>query len=142
VIEIRSLAGDEDIALDQLPFSRLGSPRGEYLVAWEEGEPVGHVHLDWARPVPELQDVFVAELHRRRGIATALTAAAERAARDRGHTELALEVSREDQAARPLYEKLGFRPTGATRRVKGTIVLRTGPLDVDDTLIAMVKSLA
>jgi GNAT superfamily N-acetyltransferase len=141
VIEIEPLAED-DPALDLLPFSRLGSPGGEYLVAWDGGEPVGHAHVDWTHRPPELQDVFVAEAHRRRGVATALTIAAEQAARERGHAQLALEVGLESPGPRALYERLGYRPTGSTRRVKGTIVLRSGPLEVDDTLIAMVKSIA
>lgn len=141
MIEVRPLCAGDRAALDLLPFSRLGNPGGEYLVAWDAGEPVGHAHVDWTPAIPEVQDVFVTKAFRRRGIATALSAAAEQAARERGHTKLALEVGSESPGPRALYEKLGYRPTGATRRVKGTIVLRTGPIDVDDTLVAMVKSL-
>jgi GNAT superfamily N-acetyltransferase len=142
VIEIRPLAGQDDRALDRLPFARLGQREGEYLVAWDDADPVGHAHLDWGAGVPELQDVYVAEDHRRRGVGTALSLAAERRAVERGHDRLALEVGEDSPAARALYDKLGYRATGTTRRVKGTIMIRGGPLDVDDTLIAMVKSLA
>ncbi len=47
-----------------------------YLIAWEDGEPVGHAYLALDDP-PELQDVEVLPTHRRRGIASALTQAAE-----------------------------------------------------------------
>jgi len=141
VIEVRPLDPADERTLARLPFSRLGAPGGEYLVAWAAGEPVGHAHVDWQHHPPQLQDVFVSERLRRRGIATMLTAAAESRALKRGHRSLGLEVGLDSDAARTLYEKLGFRATGATRRVKGTIMLRTGPIEVDDTLIAMTKEL-
>jgi len=47
-----------------------------YLIAWEDGEPVGHAYLALDDP-PELQDVEVLPTHRRRGVASALTQAAE-----------------------------------------------------------------
>jgi ribosomal protein S18 acetylase RimI-like enzyme len=141
VIEIRPLDSPDERTLERLPFSRLGSPGGEYLVAWEDGEPVGHAHVDWQHDPPELQDVFVPEPLRRRGIGTALTAAAAQRAVERGHRSLGLEVADDDAAALALYERLGFRKTGRTRRVKGTVVLRTGPIEVDDTLLGMVKTL-
>ncbi len=140
MIEVRQLdPTGAELAL--LPFSRLDQPGGEYLVAWDGNAPVGHAHLDRRPDPPELQDVFVCEPLRRRGIATALSEAAERRARMLGHVQLALEVGSENAAARSLYEKLGYRATGAARRVKGTIVVRGGPIEVDDTLHRMVKSL-
>src|ERR671930_260002 len=74
VIEIRPLGADEIELVDAaLQLSRLDQPGGEYLVAWEDGEPVGHAHVDWRVDPPELQDVFVAERQRRRGLGSALT---------------------------------------------------------------------
>ena len=50
---------------------------------------------------------------------------------DRGHAP-----------ARRLYEKLGYRDAGAAPvRVQGTIMIRTGPLEVDDTIVYLVKEL-
>src|SRR5439155_16972617 len=87
VIEIRPLAGQEVGIVDaKVPLSRLDQPGGEYLVAWADGEPVGHAHIDWREDPPELQDVLVAESHRRRGIGSALTTAAEELVRERGHS--------------------------------------------------------
>jgi GNAT superfamily N-acetyltransferase len=141
-MEVRPLTGDElALADSRLPLSRLDQAGGEYLVAWEDGDPVGHAFLDWRRNPPDLQDVYVADAHRRRGIAQALTTAAEQRALERGHDHLGLEVSEENVAARTLYEKLGYRPTGASRRVSGTIVIRGAPLEVDDTLLAMSRRL-
>jgi hypothetical protein len=42
-----------------------------------------------------------------------------------------------------LYAKLGYRDAGVPpQRVQGTIMVRSGPLEVDDTLIYLAKSLA
>jgi ribosomal protein S18 acetylase RimI-like enzyme len=85
--------------------------------------------------------VYVAEPSRRRGVASALTAAAEQRASERGHETLALEVSADNAAAAALYERLGYRPTGEQRRVSGTIMIRGKPMDVDDTIVGMKKPL-
>jgi GNAT superfamily N-acetyltransferase len=143
MIEIRTLAAaDVEIVDTTLPLSRLEQADGEYLVAWENGVPVGHAHVDWRLDPPELQDVLVAESQRRRGIGSALTTAAEELARERGHARFALTVSAENAAARSLYEKLGYRATGSERRVQGTILIRGRPLEVDDTLVTLDKPLA
>jgi len=116
-----------------------------YLVAWEGTEPVGHAHVAWAGGklgVPEIQDVFVVPAHRRRGIATALTAAAEREAAAQGHARISLGHSIANDAARRLYERLGYRNAGLDpERVQGTVLMRGRRVEVDDTLIHLVKDL-
>ena len=122
-------------------LSRLHQGDGFYLVAWRGEEPLGHAHLALTDP-PELQDVSVRPEHRRRGVASALTAAAERAAGERGFDLLRLEVSAGDEAAQALYRGLGYADAGfPPRRVQGTVMLRTGPLEVDDTLLTWEKRL-
>ena len=128
-----------------LPLSRLGE-RGTYLVAWDDGAPVAHAHVAWTDTqlgVPEIQDVFVRGDRRRQGLGTAVTLAAERAAEGRGHRRISIGTSIDNDAARRLYEKLGYRDAGAAPvRVQGTIMIRTGPLEVDDTLLTWEKRLA
>jgi GNAT superfamily N-acetyltransferase len=125
-----------------LPLSRLDQPGGEYLVAWEDSVPVGHAHLDWRHDPPEMQDVFVAESHRRRGIAAQLSTEAEKRVRARGFEQIALDVDVAAPGPRALYEKLGYREKGTPpRHVKGTIMLRGEPFSVDAVLIDMVKEL-
>jgi ribosomal protein S18 acetylase RimI-like enzyme len=143
VVEVRVLADDESKRVgEMLPLNRLGRPTGEYLVAWEDGDPVGHAHIEWALEPPELQDVFVAAAHRRRGIATALTEAAEERVRARGGIVLALTVGADNTAAQALYRKLGYvRTAEQPRRVQGTVQLRTGPIEVDDVLLPLEKRL-
>lgn len=132
-----------------LPLSRLDQHAREqstYLVAWENGLPIGHAHIAWGGThlrLPEIQDVFVLPDKRRLGIATQLTHAAENEARARGWARISLSVSQEgNSAARRLYEKLGYADAGVEPvRVKGQITLRGRPFDVDDTLLYLTKDL-
>ena len=125
-----------------LGLARLNQGDGFYLVAWRGEAPIGHVHLALTDP-PELQDVFVVEEHRRRGIAVAMTSAAEQEVRARGFDRLRLGVSSDDAGAQALYRRCGFVDTGVPpKRVQGTILIRTGPIEVDDTLLTWEKTLA
>lgn len=133
---------------DVLPLNRLDQWRREdstFLIAWDGERAVGHAHLAWEGTklgVPELQDVYVAEDARRRGVATDLSLAAERETRARGSDRLSLSVGEGNYAARTLYERLGFADAGiAPERVVGTIMLRGKPFEVDDTLVYLVKEL-
>ena len=138
--QIRQLAPDEvDRVASMLGLARLGQGDGFYLVAWESDEPLGHAHLALSDP-PELQDVEVRPEHRRRGVASAITTAAERAAAARGFGRLRLQVSVGNGGAQALYRGLGYGDAGVPpRRVQGTIQIRSGPLEVDDTLLTWEK---
>ena len=147
VTELRT----EDVArVDTvLPLNRLDQHRetnSTYLIAWKDDEPVGHAHVAWTGThlgLPEVQDVYVLPALRRRGIARALTAAAEDLVRERGLSSISLSVSRDgNEPARRLYESLGYVDAGVEHvRVSGTIMLRGRPFDVDDTLVYLVKHL-
>lgn len=143
MIEIHSMTPGELELVDRyLPLDRLEQPGGEWLVAWENDVPVGHAHLDWRKDPPEVQGVFVAESHRRRGIASQLSWAAEDLVRGRGFDRIALDVDVDNTAARGLYEKLGYRERGTPpRRVHGKIMLRGRPFSFDAVLIDLVKEL-
>jgi ribosomal protein S18 acetylase RimI-like enzyme len=145
VIEIRLLVEHElELADSALPLHRLGGA-GEYLVAWDGKTPIGHAYLAWAETelgVPEIQDVYVLPERRREGIATALTRAAERLVAERGHDRCSLSVGVRNEPASRLYAGLGYADAGlAPKRVRGTIVLRGEPFEVDDTLLYLVKRL-
>jgi ribosomal protein S18 acetylase RimI-like enzyme len=125
-----------------LGLSRLDQGDGFYLVAWEGDVPLGHAHLALSDP-PELQDVSVRPEYRRRGIARSLTSACEAEARRRGCGLITVTVSVDNDASQALYRGLGYVDSGVPpRRVRGTIMLRTGPLEVDDTLLVWQKPLA
>ena len=136
------VADDTDRVAAVLGLARLYQGDGFYLVAWEGDEPVGHLHLALTDP-PELQDVSVRPEYRRTGVARQLTAAAEQEAQARGHRTLRLTVGIDNRAAQELYRSCGFADAGlAPVRVKGRIHIRTGPIDVDDTLLVWEKALA
>jgi GNAT superfamily N-acetyltransferase len=138
--QIRELAEEDvDRVAAVLGLARLGQGDGVYLVAWESDEPLGHAHLALTDP-PELQDVEVRPEHRRRGVASSITTAAEQAAGARGYDRLRLQVSVGNDGAQALYRTLGYGDTGIPpRRVQGTIQIRSGPLEVDDTLLTWEK---
>ena len=147
---MRELQPDEVEGVgSHLPLSRLPHQADEgstYLVAWDDTAPVGHAHIAWSDThlgLPEIQDVFVLPKSRRQGIASQLTHAAEDEARARGWDRVSLSVSQDgNQAASRLYAKLGYADAGVEPvRVLGQVMLRTGPLDVDDTLVYLVKEL-
>jgi ribosomal protein S18 acetylase RimI-like enzyme len=142
-MEIRRLAQEEVEPVGAvLGLARLEQGDGFYFVAWEGDKPVGHAHLRLSDP-PELQDVSVLPEHRRRGVASELTAAAEEESRARGYDRLRLTVGIANEPARALYRKCGYTDSGIPpKRVQGTIMIRTGPLEVDDTLLTWEKRLA
>ena len=131
-----------------LPLNRLDQTGDEwtYLVAWEDDHPAAHARIAWSGThlgLPEIQDVFVASDHRRKGIATALTEAAEAEAKARGWEAISLSVSQDkNPAARSMYNGLGYSAADAAPvRVAGLITLRGQSVEVDDTLIYMIKAL-
>ena len=143
MIEVRALTpADVDFVDQHLPLHRLDQAGGEYLVAWEDGVPLGHAHLDWRHDPPEVQDVFVLEAPRRGGSAARLSAAADARGRARGFDVIALDGDVENAPARALYAKLGYRERGTPpRRQAGTIMLRGEPFTFDVVLIDLVKEL-
>ena len=150
MVIVRELtATDLELVDRHLPLNRLDQHASEgstYLVAWDDGRPVGHAHIAWQRThlgVPEVQDVYVSPADRRRGVAIALSSAAEAEARARGYAQISLSVSdKGNPGARRLYERLGYRDAGLPpQRVLGVIMLRGAPLEVDDMLVYLVKSL-
>jgi ribosomal protein S18 acetylase RimI-like enzyme len=138
--EIRPLAPSEiDAVCRVLGLARLHQRNGSYLVAWDAGEPIGHAYLAMTDP-PEIQDVEVRSAFQRRGTVHRLITAVEATAVANGAGRLRLSVSAHNQGAQALYRSLGFEDTGvAPRVVRGTIEIRTGPLEVDDTMLTWEK---
>ena len=150
MLSVTTLRADDIDRVDAaLPLNRLDThleTDSTYLIAWKDDEPVGHAHVAWSATtlgLPEIQDVFVLPPHRRHGVATALTEAAEAEARARGTETMSLSVSLDgNPPARRLYESLGYRDAGIQpARVSGVIQLRGKPFEVDDTLLYLVKPL-
>jgi ribosomal protein S18 acetylase RimI-like enzyme len=126
-----------------LGVARLHQGNGSYLVAWDGDEPIGHAYLAMTDP-PELQDLEVRTAFRRRGVAESLTADIEALAPAlaKGADRLRLSVSTRNLGAQELYRSLGFVDVGvAPKVVRGTIQIRTGPIEVDETMLTWEKPL-
>lgn len=106
---------------------------------------MGQAHIAWEGTtlgIPEIQDVFVPEELRGHGIGTRLALAAEKLARARGYAVISIGTSVANEGALRLYRRLGFRDADLPPQpVKGTILIRGKPVDIDDTLLYLVKSL-
>jgi ribosomal protein S18 acetylase RimI-like enzyme len=92
-----------------------GGPASANFIAREGGVDVGLAAVFAEPDVPgrmHLVSMWVAPRYRRRGVARALVDQAVRWAAERRAREVGLWVADQNTAARRLYERLGFRPTG------------------------------
>ena len=97
------------------------SPPEAHLVAELDGRLAGYIRVKPATTLRENAHVLgivglaVAPGSRRRGVASALLAAAEQHARARGARKLSLRVLGTNETAMRLYERHGFRREGTLR---------------------------
>jgi ribosomal protein S18 acetylase RimI-like enzyme len=118
-------------------FFLTESPPQAFLVAVIDGAVVGYIRLGSPMPLPENAHVMavlglaVAPDARRRGVATALLAAAEERARSRGARKLSLRTFSTNPDAIRLYTRFGFQREG---RLRGEFLI-DGQY-VDDILLA------
>ena len=93
----------------------LARNAGHWLVARVENQPVGHLALTWGYSFSQggvkgvVQDVFVRPDWRGRGVADALLEEAERIARLYGARRLELLTDHDNERARRVYARAGFR---------------------------------
>ena len=84
-------------------------PQGALLLAWEDGQALGCVAM---RPVDhnrcEMKRLYVRPEHRKLGLGHALVAAVLENARVSGYSCVLLDTLDEMEAARALYEEMGF----------------------------------
>jgi GNAT superfamily N-acetyltransferase len=92
----------------------IESSEAEFLLAGETGAPAGVCQLRYrfglwlGAPDCWLEDLFVRESARGRGVGRALAEAAIARARERGSRRIELDVNDANPAALALYEHLGF----------------------------------
>ncbi|MEO9324583.1 GNAT family N-acetyltransferase [Nocardioides sp. C4-1] len=89
----------------------LGTEHHHFFVGTVDGERVGSLWLETARPTAYVYDVVVDEARRRRGHGAALMRAAALWSREHGHHALGLNVFAHNHGARALYDRLGYRVT-------------------------------
>jgi ribosomal protein S18 acetylase RimI-like enzyme len=93
-----------------------GGPASASFIAGEGGVDVGLAAIFAEPDAPgrmHLVSMWVAPGYRRQGVARALVDPAVRWAAERQAREVILWVADHNTAARRLYERIGFRPTGA-----------------------------
>jgi GNAT superfamily N-acetyltransferase len=126
------------------------------LVAWAGDDAVGKAmvvfpgHLEWSESAfretcPEIRDLAVSDAWTRRGIGSALVAAAEGEARDAGFDRIGLGVGLEVSygPARSMYERLGYRTVHGPFISAATLEDDEGrPLPVAGVCMYLVKRLA
>lgn len=85
-----------------------GSPEQVFASVSDAGRVIGVGRLGLSDGWGGIAALHVDPEHRRRGIATAISAALAGAARSRGARSLHLQVVADNEAARALYERMGF----------------------------------
>jgi GNAT superfamily N-acetyltransferase len=99
---------------DRVLAELLNSDGWLFLLAREEGEPVGLAAVNWyltlygSREQGRVAALIVEETHRRLGIGTRLMESALAAARRRGCRELEASVNSEDEAVASFFRKYGY----------------------------------
>jgi GNAT superfamily N-acetyltransferase len=100
----------------ELPARLLQWPGFVAYMAWSEREAVGLINCFTgfstfkAKPLLNVHDVIVHGEHRGKGVARALFAAVESAARASGCCKITLEVLEGNGVAKQAYASFGFRP--------------------------------
>jgi putative acetyltransferase len=93
----------------RLEEDEVAPGRGVFLVARDDGEPVGCGALRLLEPgTAEIKRMYVAPAARGRGAGRAVLAALEDAARELGARRLVLETGDRQHEAVGLYERAGF----------------------------------
>ena len=103
-----------------------GPPAGAFLLACDDGEPLGCIALRPHAPgTGEIKRLYLRPPARGRGVGRQLATTAIAAARDRGYTRLLLDTLPTMAEAQALYLSLGFRPIAPYRfnPVPGTVYM-------------------
>jgi GNAT superfamily N-acetyltransferase len=132
-------------------FAIQESRSADYVIAWLDGEPVGHALIRWNGPAdaitrgrgargPYIEGLAVRDDRWSRGIGTAMMVEVERRALERGHEHLWLAVGVENGRARRLYRKLGYVETGSGEfEVTWTVIDGDGNDGVHGELVTLLR---
>lgn len=94
---------------------------GEYLLAFNNEEPVGHVYIRYKddydyHNCPILEDLFVKQDKRKLGIGVNIIEEIKEYLRTKGYNEVGLDVETKEDWLKKFYEKCGFRTIGDSHR--------------------------
>lgn len=122
-MEDRDISTVEQIEKVYFPFrGRLNfadannTPENVYLVCECTGEIAGYCGMWTVLGEGNITNIAVSPSYRRSGVAEALLKELERRARLKDVTIFFLEVRQSNEAAKRLYEKLGYSPIGVRKR--------------------------
>ena len=108
-IEARILYAELHGPDDPWPTNAATPPRGIYLIAYLDGQPVGMgAHRPLDHHATEIRRMFTRVQARRAGVARAILRALQVHAIEEGFTELKLETGFKQRPAIALYESFGF----------------------------------
>lgn len=123
-MEDRDISTVEQIekSIFSLPWSdksfadAANTPENVYLVCECTGEIAGYCGMWTVLGEGNITNIAVSPSYRRSGVAEALLKELERRARLKDVTVFFLEVRQSNEAAKRLYEKLGYSPIGVRKR--------------------------
>ena len=123
-MEDRDISTVEQIekSIFSLPWSAksfsdaANTPENVYLVCECTGEIAGYCGMWTVLGEGNITNIAVSPAYRRSGVAEALLKELERRARLKDVTVFFLEVRQSNEAAKRLYEKLGYSPIGVRKR--------------------------
>ena len=118
-----------------------GVPGGRGMVLFPEHEEFSASAV--REGCAEVRDVFVVRPRRRLGVASALMAVLEEAARHQGMRRIGLSVALDDESApaRALYEHLGYAHAHGPYVSSTDLVGEDGPIAVGAVMSYLVKAL-
>ena len=112
--ELSACYPEEGATHFRLDPNEVAPGRGAFLLAWEEGQPVGCGAVRRIEgQAGEIKRMYVCPEARGKGAARALLEALEAEARALGLSRLVLETGVRQRAAIALYERAGFHSTAA-----------------------------
>jgi len=139
--KLAMIKGVEDISTVKSRIDKSVTGEVVYLVALIDEKPRGHVLLKFSgKPTapnyPDMEDVFVVEYFRGKGIGTRLIKKCEEITKDKGFKQIGLAVNPTlNPRTKILYERLGYKVTNEKQYLDGVYNR------VEDWVIDMVKDL-
>jgi GNAT superfamily N-acetyltransferase len=104
---------DDDLLAMSRAFLEQGAGGTQLIARDGSGQALGHATMLWswdtslAQPLAVMEDLFVADRARGRGVGAGLLEACRRLAADRGMRWLAWETAPDNETAQRLYDRVG-----------------------------------
>lgn len=111
---LNEIRGKESSKLNDDRFIEQDKGKSLYLLAFQEGKPVGHIYVRFSgsekyHNCPILQDLYVSKKFRGRGIGTKIVQDTELYLKNLGYGKISLDVETNEEWVRKFYEKQGFK---------------------------------